>query len=497
MSPDTVAARSADAVVWAAFGAVAKVGGQLLVQITLARLLGPAAFGQLAAILLVVGVGAMLADCGFGAGLIQKKEISEQDIGLALGWSMLLGILAFAGVVFAAPLLATAFGDASLEPMLQACAVLGILLPPMNIALNLLRRDLDIRSVQIIHLVGYVLVYGGVAIALALSGWGAWSLVLGFMAQSVFTLAAAIAVLKYRLRPRWRGDFALLGFSLKALGSDLATWATENLDQIMIGRSWGVHALGLYTVAMNLCKAPTGLLNHVLQTIAFSSAARLQDHPATLRHGYLAVLAAVAMTTLPLFVLVASEAAVVLDVIYGPKWAEAAPLMTALALAMPMMATAAITAAVLRGTGFIGVEMRAQLVTGTVVFVGFAMLGSLPLATVVWVLPIAYGMKLAALLPTICRRFAFTAGELLVAVRGAVALALIGLAAAAAVRTSVEWSQLAGGALPLLAGIGAVLLAAGGRFAWFSGPALASVLRSRYASGPLGATVGWLARELP
>ena len=102
MSSHSVASRSAAALLWGAGGAVGKIAGQLVVQITLARMLDPVAFGQYAAVLAVLGLGYILADAGFGSALVQKKELDSTDVSLALGWSLLFaGAMALLMIVLA------------------------------------------------------------------------------------------------------------------------------------------------------------------------------------------------------------------------------------------------------------------------------------------------------------------------------------------------------------------------------------------------------------
>ena len=75
VSSDSVSSRSTIALLWGVGGSVGKIAGQLLVQITLARILDPVAFGQYAAVLAVVGLGYILADAGFGSALVQKEKL--------------------------------------------------------------------------------------------------------------------------------------------------------------------------------------------------------------------------------------------------------------------------------------------------------------------------------------------------------------------------------------------------------------------------------------
>ena len=111
MSVNSIASRSITALFWGVGGAMGKIGGQLIVQITLARILGPESFGQFAVLLAVLSLGGVLADCGFGAALIQKKKITNADIELALGWSLSIAISSAICISLIASFLARQFGD--------------------------------------------------------------------------------------------------------------------------------------------------------------------------------------------------------------------------------------------------------------------------------------------------------------------------------------------------------------------------------------------------
>ena len=152
MTTDSISTRSTKAFFWGIGGAVGKVAGQLLVQITLARILDPVTFGQFAAVIAVFGLGYTLADGGFGSALIQKKEMNSADVSLALGWSLMFAGAIAVLIVLLAPFLARQFGDASLEALFRVCAILIPIQIVSNISSSLLRRELHMRGIQIIQI---------------------------------------------------------------------------------------------------------------------------------------------------------------------------------------------------------------------------------------------------------------------------------------------------------------------------------------------------------
>ena len=494
MSTNSVSSRSTTALFWGVGGAVGKIGGQLLVQITLARILGPEAFGQFAVLLSVLSLGGVLADCGFGAALIQKKEISSADVSLALGWSLAIAIAIAMVISLMAPFLARQFGDESLYWMFTVSAFLIIPQAMGNLSTNLLQRDLNMKGIQIIHVFSYVVCFGGVATTLAILGWGGWSLVIAYGVQTFFKLIATYSICRHTLRPRLRGDRALIHFGLKSLANDISNWAIDNFDRFIIGRFWGVYSLGLYSVAFNLSKAPSGLLVFAAQNIAFSSAARLQGDVTALRKGFQIVIAAMALASLPLFAMVAFESATVLHIVYGAKWIKAAPYMTALAIAIPLISLGSITAAILRGTGAIGIELRVQVVTAVVFFSGLIVLSGLPLAVAVWVVPAAYLVRLILLLAVMRNRLKLHLRDMLAPFRGAMVLTSAGVCVTALVHDVPQALSIGMGVLPLVAGCGACILLFLSGFTWFLGAPLAAMVRSKFSTGHLGPAILWLER---
>lgn len=494
MTTASISSRSTKALIWSAGGAAGKVTGQLLVQITLARILSPVEFGQYAAVLAVFGLGFVLADGGFGSALIQKKVLRSADVSLALGWSLILASGIAGLIIVLAPWLAHLFGDASLVPLFRVCAILVPIQIISNLSSSLLRRDLHMRGIQIIHLIAYVVCFGGVAITLALGGWGVWSLVGGFIAQTFFSLVATYLISKHTLRPSLRGDPALIHFGLKSLATELTNWSMDNLDRFLIGKFWGLYSLGLYSVAFSLSKAPSGIMVSAAQSIAFSSAARLHDNPAAVRTGFLVVLSAIALATLPLFALVALESSTVLRIVYGAKWVMAAPYMEALAMTIPVMSMGAITAAILRGGGAIGVELRILMVAGVVLFSGLLLLQGASLAVAVWVIPLAYLVRLLLLLVVIRNRLDLHIADLLMPFRGALTLTVAGVCTIALVNALAHIMAISLGVLPLLAGGCAIVLLLAFRFTWLLGDPLAKMIREKFSTGRLGTAVVWLER---
>lgn len=359
---DTLAERSSRALRWSWAGAVLRAGLQFVVQIALARLLGPESFGQAAAALLVLGLAALVAEAGLASALVQREDLGPADCAVASGWLLAIALAVAAAVILVSGPLSHALGDAALQPLIVVSALIVPLQAWTALPTAWLQRHFAARRLLQVQLLAYALGYGVVGIAAALLGAGAWSLLLAFAAHAaVFALLAgrASAVPWW---PRWRADNArpMLRYGLRTLLANLVNWALESVDRLWVSRSAGAASLGAYTVAATLARAPVTLLVSASQPVAFAAASRLQEQGERLARGYLAVVALALLVAVPLFVWLAWFARPIVGLLYGSVWGAAAAPFAWLCLGVPFFVMLALTGPVLRGVDAVGSETRAH-----------------------------------------------------------------------------------------------------------------------------------------
>ncbi|AKJ27914.1 lipopolysaccharide biosynthesis protein [Caldimonas brevitalea] len=418
-----VAQRSLSAVVWNYAGAIARALAQLGVQVVLARVLGPQVYGQFAVLLVVIGFGWLLAESGMGAALIQMQEVTDDAIRQAIGAVLLQGGIVGLALMGAAPYLASLFDEPALTGPLMVCGPLVVLQGLCNIPASLMRRNFDMKRWQLIQVGAYVTSFGGLGIALALTGWGVWSLVAAFACQSFIAVLAAYSIVRHPLRPLFRMSAGLRSYSAKVLGSALASWAVDTLDRAIVGRIWGVTALGAYSAALGLARAPATLLSHSVHSVSLAMASRLQSDNERLCRGYCAVSAGMALVLLPAFALLAVASEPLILLLYGDRWIEAIPLFRAFAVAMPCYVLATNTASFMWATGSVGKELASQLLVATVLLLGFAVSGALPLSLAVWLVPIAHALRSLMLYLLLSRRIGLAHRRFARALAGGLVLA--------------------------------------------------------------------------
>ncbi len=364
-APRSISERALQALRWNYLGTAGRIAAQFVSQIILARLLGPEPTGMFAYAFLVVALCALFLEMGLGAGLVQSRQLSDQQIGTACGRLLFMGcvssltIYAFADVI-ADVVFSTPEAGKLIRAMAPALLISAAAFP----ASALLRRDLEFRIIQVAELASYVFGYLIVGVTAAYFGMGVWSLVFAWYAQSA---SNCLAMYVFAPRPPILGNplrsLSITRFGVVFMMTNLLNWAIENGTHVAVGRFFGPTALGQFTLSNNLVRTPANHLVVNLQSVLFPMAARAQDNDAGLRRAYLTALAGVGLIAFPTFAFVAIMAKPIVLLLLGPKWADAALVLTPLAAAMIPHAAMALCGPVLNGRGQPEVELRLQALT--------------------------------------------------------------------------------------------------------------------------------------
>jgi O-antigen/teichoic acid export membrane protein len=178
-----------------------------------------------------------------------------------------------------------------------------------------------------------------VALTMALNDYGVWTLV--FAPVAIFwTRAMALMIgTRFWVRPsfNFKGAGSIFTFGTTMLVSH-GFWIVQSQCDIFIaGRHFDNHDLGLYAEALFLTQIFAAKFVPPLNEVAFPAYARLQNDRTALSAGFLKAVRLIMLISCPLYLGMAVTAGPLVEVVMGPKWTEASPLVAVLALAMPVM----------------------------------------------------------------------------------------------------------------------------------------------------------------
>lgn len=304
----------------------------LLTIVVLGRLLTPADFGVVALAAMFMTFAGIFVDQGFGKALIQRKELSAEHTNSAFWASMTTAIVMTVATILIAPVLAAAANAPDLAPVLSWLSI-GLIINALTCTpYALLEREFKFKSLAIRRLASTV-GGGAVGIAMALAGFGVWSLVAQTLVNSIIGLVALWAATDWR--PRQRPTIGALrelrpvGFGV--LGIELLAFFGMQADRLLVGAYLGAQALGWYYMAMKIVTIMVEIFSSVFGTVSLPVFSRLQDDRARLCGWLYRLTSASSAITLPCFALASALAPLLLPWVLGDQWSGSVPIFQILA----------------------------------------------------------------------------------------------------------------------------------------------------------------------
>ncbi len=373
----SLTSRTARAAQWRFANSAVAAGSRFAVGVLLARLLPPADFGVVALAFIVLGLAAPFGELGIGGAVVQRTGLTERHVRTGFTLAVLLGLAMTSVLALTAPLGAWLLRDPRVTAVLRVTS-LGFALQSFSVVAGaLLRRRLDFRRLFIIDTCSFVLGYGGVAVTLALLGYGVWSLVVGGLAQGLIAGCALLAVARHPLRPLLarRELKELLNFGLGASLSSFLNYIALNSDNFVVGRWMGAASLGLYGRAYSLMSLPHTYAASAISGVLFPAFAQVQADKARLKRAYLLATQLTAMLTASAMVTLAVAAPHLIRGLYGPRWIGVVVPLQILCLAGYFRALYHLGGMVAQSVGRVYSEMWRQAVYSVLVIAG-ALLGT-------------------------------------------------------------------------------------------------------------------------
>jgi lipopolysaccharide exporter len=302
----------------------------------ISRLLDPATFGLMAMANLVVLFAQIFARMALASALVQKPELSEEEIRASSTAGIVMGLACLAVVWLLAPAIAVLFRAPTLPPVLRAMSVSFVFMGWSMTSLGLLRRQLRFRILSVISMGAYVFAYLVVGLGLALLGAGVWSLVAASLSSTAVQAVWQYIVVRHPLRPvlRWEPYRAVSSYGARRAGTDVMNYLGGNLDTFTVTRTASAADLGQYTRAYALIFQPlSNYMAQALTSVLFSTLSRIQQDLVRLRSAFLSVLSLSNLVLFPMCAGIALAAPELVQVLLGPQWGLAVGLVPWFALA--------------------------------------------------------------------------------------------------------------------------------------------------------------------
>jgi O-antigen/teichoic acid export membrane protein len=342
------------------------------VTLIVARLLAPEDYGLFAMATVYIGVAQLVSEAGLMPVIIQPATLDRGVASKIGGLAIVVGLaVCLISVALAIPI-SWFFREPRVQVVIMVLSFNFVLRGVQVLPRGLLLRDLDFRRIAWLD-AAEAAGAAAATIALAMAGFGYWSLVGGAM------LSLAVGTfIALRMRPHAIA-FQLNDPALKApmlmgrhvLVSQMAWYVYSNADFAVVGRWLGKAALGTYGLAWTFAMVPVDRFTTLVGRVAAPVLSAVQKDNVALRRYICGLTEGLALVTLPACIGLALVADVLVRALLVPAWNGVIVPLRILALYAAVRCVTSVLSQVLIFTGNARRNMQISIVAAVSLTAGF------------------------------------------------------------------------------------------------------------------------------
>lgn len=290
----------------------------------LARILTKADFGLMSISWSLILIIDNLGPSSIGDFLVYKRKNNDEIVNSAFWLNLLLISVIATIIVLFAPFWATYYNNITIKYLIYILAV-GLIGKVFEIIPTaILKNKLDYKPIIIIQTITGTLSQIS-QLALAIIGLGVYSLAIPYAIFQTIIGIYLFIIVKPRIKPslgifHWK---EIISYIRYLVGSKLLTRVSMDGDSLIMGKTLGIIAVGVYNISGNLSNLFNQNLMPILEDVSLPVFSRYNAHKTVLRKQYLYVTRLISLLLTPIYFILIIFAPVIINSLYGSKWNDA------------------------------------------------------------------------------------------------------------------------------------------------------------------------------
>lgn len=309
---------------WSLLEKVINLGFEFAVSIILARLLMPSDFGTVAIISVVISFTLIFVNSGFSQSLVRDPQINDKDYSTIFFFNLTLGIIFYILLYTLSPKIANFYNKPELIFYIKILG-LSILISSFTLIQSVsLTIDLNFKLMSKISIASSI-TSGTLALGLAYSGFGIWSLIIKTLSREV--IQTCLFWINNKWMPKLLFDLDILKKHFK-YGSNFLLSAIigqvyNNILALTIGKIYNLQTLGYYNRAQLFSNIITESIGGVMTSVSFPALAKVQENKDKFVNGVNLLLKQAVYVIGILMIMVFFSSKKFIPLLLGEQWADA------------------------------------------------------------------------------------------------------------------------------------------------------------------------------
>ncbi|PSC04265.1 hypothetical protein SLNSH_14845 [Alsobacter soli] len=350
MSAAGIGRQTLKGALWLSGAGVAIAVANFGIFAVIARSIEPAELGLVSFEALCMELVRMALFAAVTDAVISRSDMDEAYVNTAFWVALAAGFAAFlACAALASPVVERIYGHQA-GVILAALSIILLLEAPRCVQEGLFKRSFRYQAIAW-RLSLATLGSGLLAVPLALAGWGPWALVAQRVAFSALQLLLSWRALGWSPGMQFSPDHAwdLGRYWSGASASRVLSQVGERAPEAVVGFVTGLEALAFYRVGSRALEAVSQLVLQPAAGVALSALARFEARERETQ--FLRMLRLVLVVAVPAYYGAGQVAPEFVQLLFGPRWAPSAEVMTVLAFAAAPTVVLALLASLVLASG--------------------------------------------------------------------------------------------------------------------------------------------------
>lgn len=332
------------------------------VSIILARLLDPVVYGTIALVTVITTILNVFVDSGFCSALIQKKNPDSLDYSTVFYFNILIALVLYAGMFFAAEPISTFYKAPELVWVIRVLSLTLVFSAFKNCSKAYVSKHMQFKK-YFFSTLGGTIAAAVVGITMAYKGFGVWALVAQYVTNAF--IDAVILFIAVKWKPKFEFSFKRLGglfsFGWKLLLSSLTEAVCDNLRQFIIGKKYSKEDLAYYNRGHSFPQIIGTNITASLLAVLFPTFSSIQDDKVKVKDTIRKSISISSFLVFPMMIGLAVVAEPMISLLLTDKWLFCVPYLRMFCIFYALKCIDSTTGSVLKGTGKSGVLSALQI----------------------------------------------------------------------------------------------------------------------------------------
>lgn len=298
------------------------------ISVVLARLLLPSDYGVIAICSMFLVLTGIFIGGGLGTALVQKKNADDIDFCTVFYSGLVLSIVVYLAVFFAAPYIAIFFKNEQITAVIRVLALsmpIGTLSGVQNAFVS---KQMMFKKFFYSSLIGTI-ASGAVGLGMALTGFGVWALVGQNLVSTITNTLVLFCIIDWhpKLIFSYERFKQLFSFGWKMAVVNILTTFFYQLKGYVIGYKYSAAQLAYYNRGEGLPGILYNNINGTISDVLFPALSQLQDDKEALKRALSRAMRISSFFLIPALFGLAAISDKLVIIIFSVKWAPSIPFM--------------------------------------------------------------------------------------------------------------------------------------------------------------------------